>query len=52
MNRKQKRNKKANKIAKWIVDSILKLDDENLIAFYEMIDSELKKRSLDYRGWH
>lgn len=46
MNREQRRNKKVNKVAKWIVDSILKLNDENLLEFYKLIEKELEKRGI------
>ena len=44
LNRSQKRNKKANQVAKWIVDTILKLPSEDLKQFYLLIEKELKKR--------
>lgn len=46
MNRKQRRNKKGNIVAKWIVESILKLDDENLLNFYLLIKNELEERGV------
>ena len=47
MNRKIRRNKKANKIANWIVNTILKLDNFYLINFYILIQEELKKRGIE-----
>ena len=47
MNFKQK-SKLANKTANWIVKSILKLSDENLIEFYKLIEKELEKRGIVY----
>lgn len=48
MNRKLKRNKYTLKVAKWIVESILKLDDENLLNYYLIIKEELEKRGVIY----
>lgn len=46
MNREQRRNKKANKLAQWIVKSILKLPDDELIQFFNLINNELHKRGV------
>ena len=46
MNLKQK-HKLANKISNWIINSILKLKDEDLIKLFELISNELKKRGLE-----
>lgn len=46
MNFKQK-NKLANKTANWIINSILRLKDEDLILFYDLISKELKKRGIE-----
>lgn len=47
MNRKQRRNRKAYKVANWIINSILKLEDFDLIDFYILIEEELKKRGYE-----
>lgn len=46
MNREQRRSKKASRVAQWIVDTILKLDNEHLIEFYNLISDELRKRGV------
>lgn len=46
LNREQRRNKKASAVAKWIVDTILKLDNDHLIEFYNLITNELVKRGV------
>lgn len=47
MNREIRRNKKANKTANWIINSILKLNDDDLILFFDLISKELKKRGIE-----
>ena len=46
MNLKQK-HKLANKTANWIINSILKMRDEDLIQFFELLSEELKKRGIE-----
>lgn len=46
MNLKQK-HKLANKTANWIINSILKMKDEDLILFFDLISKELKKRGIE-----
>ena len=46
MNLKQK-HKLSNKMANWIINSILKLKDEDLLKLFELISNELKKRGIE-----
>ena len=46
MNIKQK-HKLANKTANWIINSILKMKDEDLIKFFDLLSNELKKRGIE-----
>lgn len=46
MNFKQK-HKLANKTANWIINSILKMKDEDLIKFFDLLSNELKKRGIE-----
>lgn len=46
MSFQKKKKVKANKVATWIVNSILKLDDKNLLNFYQLISDELLKRGV------
>lgn len=46
MSFQKKKKVKANKVVTWIVNSILKLDDKNLLNFYQLIYDELLKRGV------
>lgn len=46
MNLKQKQ-KLACKTANWIINSILKMRDEDLIQFFNLLSEELKKRGIE-----
>lgn len=42
----QTKKQKAERVATWIVKSILKLPDEDLKQFYLLIEKELKERGV------
>lgn len=46
MNLKQK-HKLANKTANWIISSILRMQDKDLIKFFDLLSEELKKRGIE-----
>lgn len=46
LNVKQK-TKLANKTANWIISSILRMQDKDLIMFFELLSEELKKRGIE-----
>ena len=43
---KKNQNIKESTVAKWIVDTILKLDSKHLIEFRNLISDELRKRGV------
>lgn len=42
----QTKKQKAEKVANWIINSILKLPDEDLKQLYLLLENELKKRGV------
>lgn len=40
------KKQKAEKVANWIIESILKMSDDSLKQFYLLIEEELKKRGV------